>query len=146
MEITVKEKMKMNADLGAFTEEMLSSLKLIISFGREKMKLEEYEQLATKAYLSAKKAQRTTGINNGSFMMILMGFYFYSWTIGFFMIKYEVSNPYHDRKISVGDIIGSYQAVMYGMFTVMQLQTLVPSVMRALSVGSKGKITIQSEF
>ena len=33
--------------LGAFTEEMLSSLKLIISFGKEKMKLEEYKKLAT---------------------------------------------------------------------------------------------------
>lgn len=40
---SVMEKMRMNAKLGAFTEEMLSSLKLIISFGKEKMKLKEYE-------------------------------------------------------------------------------------------------------
>ena len=32
-------KMRMNGMLGAFTEEMLSSLKLIISFGKEKYKL-----------------------------------------------------------------------------------------------------------
>ena len=40
---SVIEKMGQNARLGAFTEEMLSSLKLIISFGKEKMKLKEYE-------------------------------------------------------------------------------------------------------
>ena len=32
----VTKKMEMNAKLGAFTEEILSSLKLIISFGKEK--------------------------------------------------------------------------------------------------------------
>ena len=43
----VKQKMQMNAKLGAFTEEMLSSLKLIISFGQEEKKLAEYVELAT---------------------------------------------------------------------------------------------------
>ena len=38
----VMEKMGMNARLGGFTEEMLSSLKLIISFGKEKEKLGDY--------------------------------------------------------------------------------------------------------
>ena len=40
-------KMQSNAKLGAFTEEMLSSLKLIISFGNEDIKLKEYSGLAT---------------------------------------------------------------------------------------------------
>ena len=39
-------KMRMNAKLGAFTEEMLSSLKLIVSFGNEDLKLKEYEVIA----------------------------------------------------------------------------------------------------
>ena len=44
---SVVNKMQANMMLGAFTEEMLGSLKLIISFGKEKMKLEEYKKLAT---------------------------------------------------------------------------------------------------
>ena len=43
-------KMGMNAQLGAFTEELLSSLKLIISFGKEKEKLDEYKALVEKSY------------------------------------------------------------------------------------------------
>ena len=46
--------MRMNGMLGSFTEEMLSSLKLIVSFGKEDLKLEEYTGLATKAYGNAK--------------------------------------------------------------------------------------------
>ena len=40
--------MEMSAKLGAFTEELLSSLKLIISFGKEKMKFSE----ETKSYIN----------------------------------------------------------------------------------------------
>ena len=43
-------KMGLNAKLGGFTEEMLSSLKLIISFGMEKDKLDEYKRLAMISY------------------------------------------------------------------------------------------------
>jgi len=43
----VMQKFGMNAKLGGFTEEMLSSLKLIISFGKEDKKLKEYEEMAT---------------------------------------------------------------------------------------------------
>lgn len=42
----VMQKFGQNAKLGGFTEEMLSSLKLIISFGKEDKKLKEYEELA----------------------------------------------------------------------------------------------------
>ena len=38
--------MGQNAKLGGFTEELLSSIKLIISFGKEKEKLKEYKDLA----------------------------------------------------------------------------------------------------
>lgn len=36
--------------LGGFSEEMLSSLKLIISFGREDHYMKAYTTMATKAY------------------------------------------------------------------------------------------------
>ena len=42
----VMAKFKQNAVLGGFTEELLSSLKLIISFGKEQDKFSEYKVLA----------------------------------------------------------------------------------------------------
>ena len=100
---------------------MLSSLKLIISFGKEKMKLEQYKVLAEEAYTSAYKACLQIGLMGGSFMVIMIGFSCFSWAIGFAMIKYEVPNPMQDRLITVPDIVGTYQAMLYGMFTVIQI-------------------------
>lgn len=46
----VMAKFGMNAKLGAFTEELLSSLKLIISFGKEQKKMDEYKALVEVSY------------------------------------------------------------------------------------------------
>jgi ABC-type multidrug transport system fused ATPase/permease subunit len=134
---SVMIKMGQNARLGAFTEEMLSSLKLIVSFGKEQLKLQQYRDLATEAYRSGKKSAITGGIMGGSFMIIMVGFSCFSWGIGFAMLKYDVWNPFHDREVNTPDIVGSYQAVMYGMFTVIQIQTHYPAVVRALTVGKQ---------
>ena len=118
---SVVAKMQANMILGAFTEEMLSSLKLIISFGKEKMKLEEYKVLATQTFTKAKKSAITAGTMGGSFMLIMVGFSCFSWGIGFAMIKHSVHNPVTGRDIDAADIVGTYQSVMYGMFTVVQI-------------------------
>ena len=52
----IGQKFMMNAKLGGFTEELLSSMKLIISFGKEQKKLEEYKAIANEAYQQAKKS------------------------------------------------------------------------------------------
>jgi len=71
----------------------------------------------------------------GAFFAIIIGFSCFSWCVGYAMIKYEVYNPRYDRLIVVGDIVGTYQALMFGMFTVISIQNLVPAVVRALTVG-----------
>lgn len=53
---SVMKKFGQNAKLGGFTEEMLSALKLIISFGKEEDKMKEYKVLAEETYLVAKKS------------------------------------------------------------------------------------------
>ena len=40
------EKMTQNAKLGKYTEEQMSAIKLVISFGREAHALESYEKIA----------------------------------------------------------------------------------------------------
>ena len=114
----VMQKMGMSAKLGAFTEELLSSLKLIISFGKEKMKLKEYETLANISYQVSKKSAIINGVMGGAFMGIMTGFSCFAWTIGFAFIKHGVENPMSGKPTEVKDIVMSYQAMMFGMFTV----------------------------
>ena len=56
------------------------------------------------------------------FLGTMIGFSCFSWCVGYAMIKYEVPNPVTDKFVSVPDIIGTYQALMFGMFTVISIQ------------------------
>lgn len=118
----VTMKFASNAKLGAFTEELLSSLKLIISFGKEQDKLNEYKALVNESYLQAKSSALWQGFAGGIFFGTIVGFSCFSWSVGYAMIKYEVPNPVTGETISVPDIIGTYQALMFGMFTVLSIQ------------------------
>ena len=46
----IVRKMGNNAKIGGFIEETLSAMKLIISFGREKERLDEYNKIAQETY------------------------------------------------------------------------------------------------
>ena len=63
----------------------------------------------------------------------VVGFSCFSWGVGLAFIKYEIYNPRYDRVTSVGDIVTCYQALMFAMFTVLQIQSLFPAVIRALT-------------
>lgn len=65
----------------------------------------------------------------------MVGFSCYSWTVGFFFIKYEIWNPVHGRETSVADIVTGYQALMFGMFSIMSVQNLLPAVFTGLASG-----------
>lgn len=128
-------KFKMNAKLGGFTEEMLSALKLIVSFGKEDLKLQEYSKIADESYQAARRSAVYNGVMHGMFAAVIIGFSLYSWTVGFFFIRAGVMNPYKDRPINTTDIVTTYQSMMFGMFTVLSIQNLLPAILRALSVG-----------
>ena len=101
-------KFRVSAKLGGFTEEMLGSLKLIISFGKEHEKLEEYKALAHESYEVAKKSAILNGFMGGSFFACILYFSCFSWVIGYLFIKYEIENPRYDRLTSVSDIVLCY--------------------------------------
>ena len=60
-------KLKQNAALGGYTEEVLSALKLVISFGREEHSVEHYNVLAEQTKNVASKA----ALANGFFFSII---------------------------------------------------------------------------
>ena len=107
---------------------MLSSLKLIISFGNEEIKLKEYSAIATKAYVAARSAAIKTGIATGFFTGLLIGFTCFAWAVGFAFIKYEIDNPFHGRVTNVADIVIVMQAQLFGMFSVMGILHGLPAI------------------
>ena len=112
-------KMGASARLGGFTEEMLSSLKLIVSFGKEDMKLKEYKNIAYSSYKTAARSAIISGYASGMMFGTVVGFSCFSWGVGLAFIKYDINNPRYDRVTTVGDIVTCYQALMFAMFTVL---------------------------
>ena len=47
-----------------------------------------------------------------------MSFSLYAYIMGYVMIKYEVYNPRSGETIKTSDIVSTYQACMFGMFSV----------------------------
>lgn len=131
----VGKKMGMNQKLGGFTEEMLSAVKVIVSFGREKLKLKQYADLAEQSYQVSKNTAVKAGFLGGTMYSMMIGFSTFSWTSGYFFIKYEIYNPVMGRSTSVSDIVLTYQALMFGMFTVLQITSIYPTIVRAMTVG-----------
>lgn len=104
----VMKKFGMNHKIGGFTEEMLSSLKLIISFGQEDFKFKQYEKMAQESYLVAKKSSMQIGAMGGCFFGLILGFSWFSWSVGYIFIKYEVWNPRYGRITTVYDLVACY--------------------------------------
>ena len=67
----------------------------------------------------------------------MVGFSCYSWAVAYAFVKYEIDNPRTGEVTKVWEIVGGYQAVMFGMFSVITLQDLFPAVFRALTVGKQ---------
>ena len=129
--------MEKNAELGAFTEEILSSLKLIISFGKEKQKLAEYDKLCELNLKASTKAGKWFSGMQGVFFFLLVGFSAYSWLLGFLFIKYEVENPITGKVTNTSEVMTTHQAMIFACFTVMAVQQLMPAVLRAQISGKE---------
>ena len=107
---------------------MLSTLKLIISFGNEQLKLKEYSEIATDAYIKARKNAINTGLTTGFFTSLIIGFTCFAWAVGFAFIKYEIDNPFAGRPTSVADIVVVMQAQLFGMFSVISILSGLPAI------------------
>ena len=71
----------------------------------------------------------------GSFFALIVGFSWYSWLIGFFAIRSGWNNPFTGKLIVVADIVLTYQAMIFGMFTILGILGLIPAVTKALATG-----------
>ena len=77
----------------------------------------------------------TIGMMQGTTFATMVGFTVTAWFTGFWFFKFGVENPRAGRPTSVADIVSCYQAIMFGMFTVISILNIYPMVVRALTSG-----------
>ena len=74
--------MMQNAKLGKYTEEQMSSIKLVIAFGREEHALTKYEEIAAETRDICKKTGVKLGYLQGLFILTMIGTQIFAWGLG----------------------------------------------------------------
>ena len=87
----LKKKMKIKLDqtkeLGGHTEEILSAIKLVVSFAQEDHAIKKYDKIAEETMKVAKKASMQQALMTGLFLILMFGFFLFSYVVGGFLIE-----------------------------------------------------------
>ena len=111
------EKMTQNAKLGKYTEEQMSAIKLVISFGREAHALESYEKIAKETLDKCTKTGIQLSYLGGFFFSAIIGVSIWGWVFGGILVQNGTINPRTGKEYTVGDILIVYYSFLYGMIT-----------------------------
>lgn len=68
----------------------------------------------------------------GAFLGSIISFSLFSWVVGFYAVKYEMFNHTTGQVIQVKDIVLTYQSMLFGMFTIINILGIIPAVVKAL--------------
>lgn len=82
LKVKMFEKLAQTKKLGAHTEEILSALKLVVSFAQEDDAIRKYDAIAEETMKVGKKAAIQNAIMMGFFLTFMFGFYLFSYVIG----------------------------------------------------------------
>ena len=134
--ITAK-KLKQNGELGGYTEEILSALKLVVSFGREEHSVSNYDTIATTTRQIATKAAYINGFFFSIIFFGISGLMLVAGIVGGFFIQNGWTNWRTGEPIKVSEIVTAFQAIQYGLFTMGAIANFIPPILRARVVGKK---------
>jgi ABC-type multidrug transport system fused ATPase/permease subunit len=75
--------------LGSHTEETLSAIKLVISFAQEDLSNKKYDEICEVTRNVAVRASQLQGTLSGCFMMLMFGFFLYSYSMASYLLEYK---------------------------------------------------------
>lgn len=99
------EKITATGKLGAFTEETLSAIKVVVSFAQEELAVERYSKLADETRDVAKKSAKASAMIMTLFMTFLFGYQCYAFFLGSYLMQIGSINPATGNIYTVFDII-----------------------------------------
>jgi ATP-binding cassette, subfamily B (MDR/TAP), member 1 len=108
-------KLKSNKDLGGFTEECISALKLVVSFSQEDRMIELYKKKAAVTMEISKVANRKTAIMFGCIRTLIFGFFLYAFYIATVFVEKGLINPNTAEPYTISEIVAVNQAMIMSM-------------------------------
>jgi len=105
------------ARTGAISEEVLNSIRTVVSLGGQQKETKRYEKVLQENGKTIAKYSVYSGLAIGCIMFAMFGIYALAFFVGSIFIKHEVHNPTTDAPYKVGDVLTVFFAVMMASFT-----------------------------
>ena len=131
------KKLGANQALGGFTEETLSSLKLIVSFAQEKKAVEIYDQKAAITRDISKDANTKGALVFGIIRTLIFGFFVFTFYIATVFVEKGVINPNTGKGYNITEIVSITQAMIMSMMQLLSVIPNITTVSKAQVVGRK---------
>lgn len=117
--------------LGGTTDEILSNMKVVVSFAREEKELSRFKKAATIVMNTSRKAEQKMGLSIGATKLLSYVIYGIGFFIGGLYIKEEVYNIYHKRSYDVASCIAVFMAITKCMLCTLGIMPNLNAVITA---------------
>lgn len=122
--------------LGGVVEEILSSIKLVVSFAQEEKEFAKFEKLADESRHTAHNAEIYLSSFIAMFRFFIFGFYVYSFWIASAYIKDRVNNPKTGNPYTLAELLSVLVSLITGMTMLFGLTPNIQAIIRAKVVGA----------
>lgn len=122
--------------LGGVVEEILSSIKLVVSFAQEEKEFAKFEKLADECRHTAHNAEIYLSSFIAMFRFFIFGFYVYSFWIASQYIGDRVNNPKTGNPYTLAELLSVLVSLITGMTMLFGLTPNIQAIVRAKVVGA----------
>jgi ABC-type multidrug transport system fused ATPase/permease subunit len=130
-------KLETNQELGGFTEECLSAMKLVVSFSREDFIQKKFTEKAKVTQKVSKKASFFSAMFFGLIRCFMFGFFVYANGLAIVLVHKKVTNPNSGKPYTVQDIIAVTQSMIMAISQGLAIIPNITNVAKASVVGKK---------
>ena len=130
------DKVEVIKHLGGISEETLTAIKVVASFGREDRELRKFSQYARRTQRVAKKSTFMMSFMVGIMKFSIYGFYVYSFYIGSHFVQNQTINSKTGEPYSQKDVLSVLIALFTGFVGLIAALPNVQSLIAAKTLGA----------
>ena len=130
-------KLEANQELGGFTEECLSAMKLVVSFSREDYILKKYNEKSKITMDIAKRASVLNALFFGLIRTFMFGFFVYTFWMATVLVQNKVENPNTGEPYNITEIVAITQSMIMAITQLLQIIPNLTNISKAQVVGKK---------
>ena len=123
-------KMEATNQLGIYIDEVLHSLKLIMSFSQEEQIIKQFTRKAAVCNSVAKSADRLNALFYGLFRLGAFGYFVYSFYISSIFVEKRIKNPSTGKAYEIEDIVCILLAIVMAISSTLSFQTHLTSIIQ----------------